>query len=411
MEQERKASEGRQILVEFADILAHKTLIDARIALIRGDRVVTEDRSTKDLNSVTLMQKYENLFSELSEELDFNNPEDILVESDFNFLLNNCVADFSVNKQEFNDLAHIILKLEELLLVLHNKLNPDVNINHIQNLNLDNIKNISIKLNEFYQTIETTLNKFSGLACGECDKMQETLLEHEDELEEFKQKIGGLMEKVKQLENDKIDLTDKLNNEKNLKKLQENEFHELIGKLKILENMCQEKTVENNEMLQKLSDANEKYATIKQTVENLARNLKQEQDKVLDVEKDYDYLFEQVNVGQDRCKKLERQLEIVELDYADKMEQLHQYYQNQLPGEQTEKERQLEEEKLQQKYQEEIDQLRVSLWFLRFSSIFQNFSFSTDAVGEGIVGHGSVPQKDYFRYGGQTSGRNPKIIV
>lgn len=138
LEQERKASEGRQLLIEFADIIAQKALIDARIAVIRGDNVnanlhvepeLSSEKEKKTFHSLASMQKYESLFVELSEDMDISNCDDILAEADFNFMFKNFAFAFSVNKQEMNDLSNVIIKLEEILLQLH-KMNPSININH-----------------------------------------------------------------------------------------------------------------------------------------------------------------------------------------------------------------------------------------------------------------------------------------
>ena len=173
----------------------------------------------------------------------------------------------SATKQDMNDLSIAIIKLEEHLLLLHNKLNPDININQITNLNLDNMKNVSIKLNEFQNTMESILyavDKIQTAPCNDCDKIHETLLEltnqHDDLMDNFKRKnsdlISSLNEQldeqtrlIKQLECDKIDMMDKLNHEKNITRLQENEFEELSEKLKHVELLCEEKSSETMDLV------------------------------------------------------------------------------------------------------------------------------------------------------------------
>ena len=359
LEQERKASEGRQLLIEFADIIAQKALIDARISVIRGDKInvnnllveqePTNEKEKKSFYSIASMQKYENLFMDLSEDMDISNTDDILAEADFNFMFKTFSLGFSVNKQEMNDLSNVIIKLEELLLLLHNKMNPNININHIQNLNLDNIKNISIKLNEFYQTAETVLysvDKLQSSPCSDCDKIHETLLEitnhHDEELDDVNRKHSTMLLTL----NEQIDEHTALN--KQLK-------YELCH----MEHVCLDKTTHNNELVQQLNDSNEKYWHFKEKVEELNERLRDGKQKVIEVETNYELLYEQFNREQEICKKMENKLELIELDYSEKANQLHQYYQTILSAEQSDKERPEDQEEIRQKYQNEIEQLRV----------------------------------------------------
>ena len=393
LEQERKASEGRQILVEFADIVAHKALIDARISVIRGEvprdyQEYAEDQESP--TSITTMQKYENLFAELSEDLNVTSPDDLLAEADFSFMFKHFTMNMmslSANKQDMNDLSTAIIKLEEHLLLLHNKLNPDININQITNLNLDNMKNISIKLNEFQNTIESILyavDKIQSAPCNDCDKIHETLLEltnqHDDLMDNYKRKnsdlISSLNEQldeqtriIKQLECDKIDMMDKLNHEKNITKLQENEFEELSEKMKHVELLCEEKSSETMDLVDQLSEVTEKQLVCRQKADEIAKRLREEQEKLYEVEKDHEYLYEQFNKEQEKCKRLEKQLEHVKMDHSDQLEQLNQIYNEQLlANEHLMDKDKNDEENLRQKYQDEIEQLRVS--FLNKKKLF-----------------------------------------
>lgn len=359
LEQERKASEGRQLLIEFADIIAQKALIDARIAVIRGDTIntnllvepeLTNEKEKKSFNSLASMQKYENLFMELSEDMDISNTDDILAEADFNFMFKNFSFAFTVNKQEMNDLSNVIIKLEEILLQLHNKMNPNLNINQIQNLNLDNIKNISTKLNEFYQTTEKVLfavDKLLSEPCQDCDKIHETLLEitnqHDEEIDDMKRKHSEMI----------LTLNEQIDEQTALAK-------KLKFELSHVENICLDKTTHNNELMQQLNESNEKYWHFKEKVEELSLKLRDDKEKIIEMEKNYEHLYEQFNREQEINKKLENKLELMELEQSEKIDQLHQYYQNRLASEQAERDRCNDEEDLREKYQNEIEQLRVS---------------------------------------------------
>lgn len=359
LEQEHKASEGRQLLIEFADIIAQKALIDARISIIRGDTVnanilvepeLSNEKEKKSLYSLSTMQKYENLFIELSEDMDIGNTDDILAEADFNFMFKNFAFACSVNKQEMNDLSNVIIKLEEVLLQVNNKMNPNLNINHIQNLNLDNIKNISTKLNEFHSTAEKILfsvDKLLTSPCQDCDKMHETLLEltnqHDEEMDVMKRKHAEMM----------LTLNEQIDEQTTLVK-------QLRYELSRMENMCLEKTTHGHELMQQLNDREEK-------IDELTQKLYDNKEKINEMERNYEHLYEQFTREQEINKKLENKIDLMELENSDKIQQLQQYYQEQLKSdEQSEKEGTGDEEDLHQKYQAEIEQLRVSRFFYVF---------------------------------------------
>lgn len=383
LEQENKASEGRQLLIEFADICAQKALIDARISIIRGDSInanllvepineIGNEKEKKSLYSLSAVQKWENLFIELSEDMDIDNTEEILAEADFNFMFKNFAFSCSVNKQEINDLSNVIIRLEEVLLQVHNKLYPNFNFNHIQNLNLDNIKNISTKLNEFFQTAEKILHcvdKELSSPCQDCDKIHETILElsheHEEEIDNFKRKHSEMVLNL----NKQIDEQSTL-----VKKLQQ--------ELCCLESMCLEKATHNNDLIQQINERDEK-------MDELTQNLFDKKDKLQEMERNYEYLYEQLNREQEINKKLENSIELMELENSDRIQQLQQFYQDQLKTEQTEKEQIGEgEEDLHQKYQMEIEQLRVNILFslltvhltIIIHNIFSRISVKKDLV-------------------------------
>lgn len=373
LEQERKASEGRQLLIEFADIIAQKALIDARIAVIRGDsvnanlHVEPDDKEKKTFHSLASMQKYENLFMELSEDMDISNTDDILAEADFNFMFKNFAFTFTANKQEMNDLSNVIIKVEEILLQLHNKMNPDININHIQNLNLDNIKNIRQKLNEFYQTAENVLfavDKMVSAPCQECDKMHETLMEltnqHDEAIDDLKRKHSEMM----------LSLNEQVDEQAVLVK-------QLRYELSCMENMCLDKTTRNNELTQQLNDANEKYWNYKERADELAQKLCDDKEKISEVERNYEQLYEQFNREQEINKKLECRVDFMEMETSEKVDQLHQFYQEQLASNEAERDRTLDEEDLRKKYQNEIEQLRVSLATSTLAVVLMNKIFQT----------------------------------
>lgn len=354
MQEHNKSNEGRQLLIELADIIAQKALIDARISIIRGDETInanllvvepineiinSNDKDKKSLYSgssggLSAMQKYESLFVELSEDMDIGNTDDILAEADFNFMFKNFAFACSTvnNKQEMNDLSNVIIRLEEILLQVHNKLNPNFNFNHIQNLNLDNIKNVSTKLNELFQTSEKIL-----LTVDEA--LDELTNQHDEQIDNMKRKHSEML----------LNLNEQIEEQSSLVK-------KLRCELACMENMCLEKTTRSNDLMQQLNEREEK-------IDELTQKLYDNKEKMHEMERNYEHLYEQFNREQEINKKLENKIELMELENSDRIQQVQQYYQEQLKSGQTtwEKERTGEgDDDLHQKYQAEIEQLRVS---------------------------------------------------
>lgn len=371
LEQERKASEGRQLLIEFADIVAQKALVDARIAVIRGDVVnglhspAADDKDSSSFGhhlSLAKIQKYENLFLELADDMDMENADDILAEADFNFMFKNFVFTYAaVNKQEMNDLSNVIIKLEELLIQLHNRTsNPDDCITQIQNLNLDNIKNISLKLNEFQEIVEKVLfaNK-TAASCHECDKMQEALLtfstQQEEEIENMKQAHSEMIMSLNERIEEHLSLTKKLRYE-----------------LSSMESVCVEKSTQCESLIKQLSETNEKCWQYKNKVDELIEKLNDDKVNMIEIKANYDRLCEQFKHELEKNKELENRIDSLEADHSQKIDNIHQYYQDRQSN-LTEQRSSYDEDELQLKYQNEIEQLRVSLSLSEINCSIVNF--------------------------------------
>lgn len=358
LEQERKASEGRQLLIEFADIVAQKALVDARIAVLRGEVTTTAAASSVDdkdaspfshHQSLAKMQQYENLFLELADDMDMGNADDILAEADFNFMFKNFVFTYAaVNKQEMNDLSNVIIKLEELLIQLHNRTStPDGCITQIQNLNLDNIKNISLKLNEFHEIVEKILyaNKITA-SCQECEKMQETLIafttRHEEEVENVKRTHSEVIMSLNERIEEHLTLTKKLH-----------------GELSSMESVCVEKSTQCESLIIQLSETNEKCWQYKQKVDELVEKLTDDKESLVEIKANYDRLCEQFKHELAANKELESRIDTIEQEHLQKIDKIHQYYQER-HSQLSDQRSSYDEDELQLKYQNEIEQLRVS---------------------------------------------------
>jgi hypothetical protein len=354
LEQERKASEGRQLLIEFADIVAQKALVDARIAVIRGDVTSTNNNLNADDSSsfshqhqhrhgLEKIQKYENLFLELADDMDIGNADDILAEADFNFMFKNFVFAYAaVNKQEMNDLSNVMVKLEELLIQLYNKTSSGscITQNHQQNLNLDNMKNISLKLGEFHEICEKIL-----LSVNDYEKMQDTLVtftsQQHEEVENLKRAHSEMI----------ISLNTRVEEQSTLVK-------KLRFELSSMESECMEKSTQYESLLQQLAEANEKCWQFKKKVDELTEKLTTDKEDIIEIKANYDRLCDQLKHELDMNKQFESRINLLETEHSQKIEKLHQYYRER--QQQSSNSSSYVEEDLQLKYQAEIEQLRVS---------------------------------------------------
>jgi hypothetical protein len=271
---------NRMKLNEFADILAHKSLIDGRIALIQGEQsesLETEPSEPSNLNlNVNLMLQSENLFSTLSEDICPSTADDILMEADFKFMFKKFISQFESEKEDLSGLSNILISLEEVILALHNKLNPEVNL-QIQNLELDNVRNISIKLYEFQQTLNLIWDK--------------------------QENIDNLLQNNKHLENEKI---------------------AIIERLKTCENLCQEKSGEIEELITKLNLAKEEYLKIEKDYGFLYTQIKKLENHLEIVESNYKAEIDELHQHyQEKLSEKERQEEEqIRQKYQEEIEQL-----------------------------------------------------------------------------------------
>lgn len=390
LEQERKASEGRQLLAEFADIVAHKALVDARISVLKGDYVPREQLSSKEnYFSVNTLQKYENLFAELSTDLELSNPDDILAEADFNFMFKYFTTDFLTNKVEVKEMSNILNSLEKTIVQLNNILNPSDTISMPSMTAIDvsdeldrdgkeSLQSLCRKCNDLQSRVEALIEYAHMLQsqCDDCDKMQSTLVQltnqHESEIMELHkmqdEQIADLQatlaeqqKLIKQIDEEKDALLEKLNNERNLVKLQEKDFGGILAKLKNYENMCHNKDSENEHLLEKISNENEKMRDLNAKYEELLDNYNKQSIEQIELEKDRDFVIDQLNQDQELIKKLEKHIELSEAEHAQQIDNLHAAYREQQVANEIDSQKDKDDEdSLRQRYQAEIEQLRVS---------------------------------------------------
>ncbi|XP_065078700.1 protein outspread isoform X3 [Ochlerotatus camptorhynchus] len=379
LEQERKPSEGRQLLAEFADIIAHKALIDARVQILKGDYVPAKIKLiNEDSNnfSVVALKKYENLYTDLTADLEIANSDDILAEADFNFMYKYFVNEHLTNKTDIKEISAILNELERSVVSLQNTMVPD-DVLIASTVDVDSLRSIHARCVEIQKRIDSLIDTAKSVQaqCYECDRLQDTLhqmtdrhetdiaslkQQNEEEVSQLTKKIDEQKQLIKNIESEKTEIQEKLRNEKNVLKLREKEFSELNAKLREYETMCHEKDKEIEELLDSYDEERKKSKALRDKYEELSQNFQKNSEEYAELEKERDYLFEQIRKEKDHVKKLEKHLEMLEAEHAQQVDNLHAAYREQQVANEIDSQKDKDDEdSLRQKYQAEIEQLRA----------------------------------------------------
>ncbi|XP_058455937.1 protein outspread isoform X2 [Malaya genurostris] len=379
LEQERKPSEGRQLLAEFADIVAHKALIDSRVQILKGDYVPTKIKLIgEDTNSYSVMalKKYENLYTDLTSDLEIANPDDILAEADFNFMYKYFVNEHSSSKVDIKEISNALNELERSVVLLQNTVFPD-NVLIASMVDADNLRTVYSRCCEIQKRIESLNLRANELRvqCNECDRLQETLIQITDQHEtdianinqqndtrviQLNEKINEQKRLIENIENEKIKLQERLNTEKNELELRKKEFNELSKKLCEYEKLCHEKDKEIEELLENFDEERKKSKILRDKYEELSNNYQRNAEEYCELEKERDYVFDQIQRENDHVKKLERHLEMLEAEHAQQIDNLHAAYREQQMANEIDSQKDKDDEdSLRSRYQAEIEQLRA----------------------------------------------------
>ncbi|XP_029728344.2 protein outspread isoform X1 [Aedes albopictus] len=379
LEQERKPSEGRQLLAEFADIIAHKALIDARVQILKGDYVPAKIKLiNEDSNnfSVVALKKYENLYTDLTADLEIANSDDILAEADFNFMYKFFVNEHLSSKTDIKEISSTLNELERSVVSLQNTMTPD-NVLIASTVDVDSLRSIHARCAEIQNRIDSLIDTAKSIQaqCDECDRLQDTLHQltdrHEIDIASLKQQndeqvclltrtIDEQKELIKSIESEKTEIQERLRNEKNVLKLREKEFNDLNSKLKEYETMCHEKDKEIEDLLENFDEERKKSKVLRDKYEELSSNFQKNTEEYAELEKERDYLFEQIRKEKDHVKKLEKHLEMLEAEHAQQVDNLHAAYREQQMANEIDSQKDKDDEdSLRLKYQAEIEQLRA----------------------------------------------------
>ncbi|XP_055596656.1 protein outspread isoform X2 [Uranotaenia lowii] len=379
LEQERKPSEGRQLLAEFSDIIAHKALIDARVKVLKGDYVPTKIKLVNEdaCNiSVVALKKYENLYTDLTSDLEIANSDDILAEADFNFMYKYFVNEHLSNKAEIKEISNILNELDRSVISLQNTMVPE-NVLIAKVLDVDSLRAIHGRCSEIQENIDSLIETARLLVaqCEKCDRLQDSLMQltnqHETDIAILKRdnknkvdklnvKIEEQKQLIKNIEAEKCEIQERLSKEQSVLKLREREFNELNSKLRHFESMCHEKDKEIEDLLETFDEERKKSKALRDKCDELSSGYHRNAEEYAELEKERDYLYEQIKKEKDHVKKLEKHLELLEAEHAQQVDNLHAAYREQQVANEIDSQKDRDDEdSLRQRYQAEIEQLRA----------------------------------------------------
>uniref|UniRef100_A0A182MWD1 PH domain-containing protein n=1 Tax=Anopheles culicifacies TaxID=139723 RepID=A0A182MWD1_9DIPT len=386
LEQERKPSEGRQLLAEFADIIAHKALIDARVQVLKGDYVPNRQKlaqqesaeTSERVFSVAALKQYENLYTDLTADLEVANADDILAEADFNFMYKYFASEHSLNKAEVKEVSAILNELEKSVVALQASLHPDHgNVSAASAIDVDSLRSIHTRCVEIQQRIDSLISAAKQLQsrseqCGRLqDRLKQLTEEHERELgtirQQHEQKLTALQrrideqqQRIQAIDGERAELLERLNNERNLLKQKEKELHEMSVRLTRIDAASNEKDKEIEDLLDSYDQECKKARSLKDRCEELADSCRKTAAEYAELEKERDYLYEQMRKEQDHVKKLEKHLEMLETEHAQQVDNLHAAYREQQMANELDSQKDKDDEdSLRSRYQAEIEQLRA----------------------------------------------------
>ncbi|ETN60937.1 hypothetical protein AND_007413 [Anopheles darlingi] len=390
LEQERKPSEGRQLLGEFADIIAHKALIDARVQVLKGDYVPSRQKQQKcggpqeeRVFSVAALKQYENLYTDLTTDLEVTNADDILAEADFNFMYKYFTSEHSLSKAEVKEVSAILNDLERSVVALQSSLRPENNkgTNAASDvatvLDVDSLRSIHARCVEIQQRIDSLISAAKQLQARseQCAMLQERLQqatqehereltavrqEYEQQLDQLQRRIDEQQNRIRTIDSERAELLERLNNERNLLKQKEKELHEVSVRLTRVEAASNEKDKEIEDLLESYDAERKRARTLKDRCEELTDSCRKTAEEYAELEKERDYLFEEVRKEQEHVRKLEKHLELLETEHAQQIDNLHAAYREQQMANELDSQKDKDDEdSLRSRYQAEIQQLRA----------------------------------------------------
>ncbi|XP_075151234.1 myosin phosphatase Rho interacting protein outspread isoform X2 [Haematobia irritans] len=382
LQHEHKTSEGRQLLSEFADIVAHKALIDARIDVLRGDcpsEVISKIDEEKEITKlgITALQKYENLFEELSSDLQITNPNDILLEADFEFMYKQHAVDFLSDRQVLCDISSFLSQLEDSLIALQCEATSSNEHIPRTEISIESLQDVCHKCCELRKRADQLLQEVHRKlndSCQHCLQVREKLHslkeQHESEIIRLQQShakdLAALMQQVEHqrstircLEAEKNAINQDLNKSEELMEERERELQTLTQMLHTKEDALQTTQGDQREILKRLEAEEEKVRSYQEESDALKMKCARQDDEYVMLLQERDYIQSELNKELEHRKRLEKRVELLEMEHGKQMECLQQAYRDQMLTHCPDFSNVIDEESFRQRYQGEIEQLRT----------------------------------------------------
>ncbi|XP_055712785.1 protein outspread isoform X2 [Phlebotomus papatasi] len=283
LKKKSQSLDGRRLLIQLADICAHRAIIDARISVLSGQYTVPSMDDmipTRDTNTpfkVPDIAKYEDIFYQMADDLNFSTTS-LIVEADWNFF------------------GRHVEKIEENFVS-----------KHASTMTETDVKSVST---------ESELQQ----GCDECEENREKLSnlgkQHEDSINDICQSYSYTVEVLKQ----------KLEDEQHINENYRSENMKIIQQLKELTIKRETRKTELMEMTEKLNDISYSYKTTKSQFSSDEVDSKSPQEEY-ECEKSHLFQLEKhlkvVNEGDERAITPEKQKEdSLRKRYQSEIEQL-----------------------------------------------------------------------------------------
>ncbi|XP_066599345.1 protein outspread isoform X3 [Prorops nasuta] len=212
--------DSRQLLVDYADVIAHKALIDARISLLQESvRPITFTGNT----FVSSLIKNDDVFSCLDDNL----PNSLLLDSEFSYFYQQSVKECEEKitgrrstREQLKIINQSLCNLEDDLTELGKSLKIKIGDDRIENFCKRNFSSggnldwpmICERCSHLREQIKKMSDSINGASCRQCCQLQETVrrltVEHNQELETLKRnQEKDLMDIRSELENQRHSLT------------------------------------------------------------------------------------------------------------------------------------------------------------------------------------------------------------
>ncbi|XP_053957932.1 protein outspread [Anastrepha ludens] len=390
LEQERKISEGRQLLSDFADIIAHKALVDARIIVLRGEYVeqqlakenteLAQRECTNQPNKIgiTALQRYESLFEELSNDLQINNAADILADADFEFIYKQHTIDFFNDRQVLSEISTFLSQLEDSLIALQCEASASTTSMPRSTVTIESLQDVCHKCGDLRQRADQLcqeIHRALNTPCQHCRQVHEKLLrlqqQHESELTQLQQahaqdksayvqQLENQCNAFKKLEGEKSTICAELQRINELLEMRASELATVNGKLQTKEQELLGKQGDQLSLLRRLEEQAEEVRVHEEESNSLVEKCARQDEEYAVLLQERDYLQSELNKEKERSRRFERRLEMLELEHSKQLECLQDTYRDQLMAHSPDFSNvTTDDESFRQRYQAEIEQLRT----------------------------------------------------